>query len=129
MANGGIKPAWQRDFKVLAHNQALMIRLGLSSSNLTEPSNEFFKSFVPYFNLTFLSINLILCGCIMFRYFPDLDLILEPLLIIIAGVQSGGMFLSIGLNMKNVKALYLAIEKVVHDECKNEQFVDFQTIF
>lgn len=53
----------------------------------------------------------------MFRHFPELDLILEPLLIIIAGMQSGGMFLSIGLSMNKVKALYLTVQKIVHDEC------------
>lgn len=54
----------------------------------------------------------------MFRYAPDLDLILEPLLIIIAGVQSGGMFLSVGLRMKCVKSLMLAVQKIVDDERK-----------
>lgn len=114
--NEGKKTAWVGEFKTLAYNQALMTRLGLSSHRLTEPTNEFFKSFMPYFNLSFLAINLILCGVLMFWNWPVLDLILEPLLIIIAGVQSGGMFLGVGLKMKHVKVLNLNIQKIVDDE-------------
>lgn len=114
--NERIKTAWIGEFKALAYNQALMTRLGLSSHRLTENSNEFHKSFVPYYNLSFLSINLILCGVIMFWNWPDLDSILEPLLIIIAGVQSGGMFVSVGLKMKQVKKFYLAVQKIIDDE-------------
>lgn len=104
------------DFKVLAYNQAIMTPLGIYSHRLNEPTNVFFKSFMPYFNLSFLGINIIFCGVIMFRGWPNLDLILEPLLIIIAAVQSGGMFLSVGLNVKKVKILHLALQKVVDDE-------------
>lgn len=110
--------AGKRKLIVLEYNQALMTRIGLSSNELESPTNEFFKSFVPYYNLSFLSINIIMCGVIMFWYFPDLDLVLEPLLIIIAGVQSGGMFLSVGLNMKHVKTFFLAVQKIIDDECK-----------
>lgn len=113
-----IKPKLQRDFKVLARNQALMIRLGLSSDRLTESSNEFFTSFVPYFNFTFLSINLIFCAMVIIQEFPNLDLVLEPLIVFIGGMQGGGMFLSVGLNIENVKALYLAVQKIVRDERK-----------
>ena len=116
------KPIWERDFKVLARNQALMIRLGLSSDRLTESSNEFFQSFVPYFNFTFLSINLIFCAMVIIQSFPNLDLVLEPLIVFIGGMQGGGMFLSVGLNIKNVKALYLDVQKIVHDERKNKLF-------
>lgn len=112
------KSAWTSKFQVFAYSQAIMTRIGLSSHHLTEPTNEFFKSFIPYYSLSFLSINIIFCGVIMFRYAPDLDLILEPLLIIIAGVQSGGMFLSVGLRMKCVKSLMLAVQKIVDDERK-----------
>lgn len=116
-----IKPKLQRDFEVLARNQALMIRLGLSSDRLTDDtSEEFFKSFVPYFNFTFLSINLIFCAMVIIQEFPDLDLVLEPLIVFIGGMQGGGMFLSVGLNLKNVKALYLAVQKIVNDERKNK---------
>lgn len=112
------KKAWTSEFQVFANSQAIMTRIGLSSHRLTEPTNEFFKSFVPYYSLSFLSINVIFCGVIMFRHAPNLDLIVEPLMIIIAGVQSGGMFLSVGLKMKSVKTLMLATQKIVDDERK-----------
>lgn len=104
------------DFKVFAYNQAIMTRLGIYSHRLSEPTDIFFKSFVPYFNLSFLGINIIFCGVLIFRGWPNLDLILEPLLIIIAAVQSGGMFLSVGLNVESVKLLHLSLQKVVDDE-------------
>lgn len=124
MANAqNSKSKRQRDFKVLARNQALMVRLGLSSDRLTESSNVFFKSFVPYFNFTFLSINLLFCAMVIVQSFPDLDLVLEPLIVFIGGMQGGGMFLSVGLNIENVRALYLAVQKIVQDE--REQHLDF----
>lgn len=128
IGNGEGKMALTGAFKALAYNQALMTRLGLSSHRLTEPTNEFFKSFMPYFNLSFLSINLILCGVLMVWNWPVLDLILEPLLIIIAGMQSGGMFLSVGLKMKQVKVLNLAVQKIVDDE-GNFSFSFYSTHF
>lgn len=113
-----IKPGRQQDFEVLARNQALMIRLGLSSDRMTESSNDFFKSFMPYFNLTFLSINLVFCAMVIVQEFPNLDLVLEPLIVFIGGMQGGGMFLSVGLNIENVKTLFLTVRKIVRDERK-----------
>lgn len=45
----------------------------------------------------------------MFRHFPEMDLIL-----------------SIGLNMKSVKPLYLVVEKIVHDERKTKKLIFFK---
>lgn len=103
-------------FQVFERNQAIMIPIGLSSKNLTDPKNEFFQSFMPFYNLFFLSVNVILCGVIIYQYAPVLDLILNPVMIIIAGVQSGGMLLSVGLNMKYVKRLILTVQKIVDNE-------------
>lgn len=65
----------------------------------------------------------------MYRNAPVLDLILEPLLIIIAGTQSGGMFLSVGLKMKHVKLLILAVQKIVDNEGNNWAFTFTEAFF
>lgn len=103
-------------FKVLEYNQMLMVRLGLSSRRLFESTNEFYKSFMPYFNITFLTINIILSGLEVLKHWPDLNLLMEPVTIIVAAIQGGAMILSVGLNMKLVKKLFISLQDIVDNE-------------
>lgn len=102
----------KNDLKVLAYHQSIMIRLGLSSRNLSDP-NEFYKSFMLYFTVLTLSINIILSGILMFRYWPNLDLLMEPITIIVAAFQGLGMYLSVGLNLDKVKKLFISLQECV----------------
>lgn len=104
-------------FKVLAYNQAVMNRFGLSSSqnhlSSTKPRNEFYKSFMLYFNTFFITINIILSGINVFRYWPEIDLLMEPITIGVAAFQGIGMYLSVGLNMEKVYELFHSLQQYV----------------
>ena len=90
--------------------------LGLHSYNLTDPSNEFFESFAN-FSILFILVTffMIPSGAFVYLYWPNLEIILEPLLSVMCGFQYGGMYLSVGLNMKKVKFLHLELQRIVDE--------------
>lgn len=49
----------------------------------------------------------------MFRYWPDLDLLMEPITIGVAAFQGIGMYLSVGLNFNKVKNLFNSLQECV----------------
>lgn len=99
-------------FNVLKYNQAFMAWLGIYSHNLLEPTNEFFKSFVAYF----IVINLLtgLYGSAAFAE-KNRSALLSAMKICMAAVQSIGSFLNIGLKMRKIKALHLALQQFVNE--------------
>lgn len=103
-------------FKVHKYNQALMVPLGIHSYNLTDPSNDFFKSFanffIPFMLVTFYMIS---SGAFVYLNWPNLEIIIEPFLVIMAGSIFGGMYLSVGLNMRKVKFLHLKLQQIVDE--------------
>ncbi|XP_055304812.1 odorant receptor 67a-like [Sitodiplosis mosellana] len=103
-------------FKVLKHNQELMALLGIHSHRLTEPTNEFFKLPVTYLVL-FILCTFSITSCAMFAYknFSQFGAALEAIYIMIAGVQCGGMYLSVGLKMKQVKLLQQKLQEIVDE--------------
>lgn len=100
--------------KVLEDIRAYMVRIGLHSYNLTEPKNEFFRSFVAYYILL-TSIFLLSVSSIVYMYnnFSSFDIISEPFMVILAGILVFSMFLSVGLNMKSIKTLQIELEAIV----------------
>lgn len=101
-------------FRVLAYNQDFMARLGIHSHRLTDPTNEFFKSFATYYNLFIgITFNVIGSTVMVYKYWPDLDIILEPCTIVMGGLQCVGLYLSIGLKMEVIKMLHLQLQKIV----------------
>lgn len=110
-------------FKVLKYNQALMAKIGIYSYRLTEPTNEFFNSSSTYFIL-FHVIVFVLIGGIVYatNNVSDFTIVLETCVTIIGGIQCGGMYLSIGLKMRKVKALHLKLQKIVDDAVTSRFF-------
>lgn len=100
-----------------------MAQIGISSYRLTEPINEFFHSFSTHFVLFHL-IVFGLIGGIVFAYnnISNFEIVLEACVTIIGGIQSGGMFLGIGLKMKKVKELHLKLQEIV-DEAIASKFI------
>lgn len=108
------------NFEVHKYNQAFMARIGIHSYNLTDPTNEFFKSFATYYNLCMVFVFFtISSSAFVYLNWPNLEIILEPFLMVMAGLQYGGMFISIGLNMRKVKLLHLTLQSIVHS-AKND---------
>lgn len=107
-------------FKVLQSNQRVMAWIGIHSHKLTEPSNEFFNSFVTFYFLC--TVGFFIFGSIMFVVinWPQYDVISEPCLIAVGCIQVFGMFLGIGLKMEKVKLLHLQLQEIV-DEGKLPQ--------
>lgn len=102
-------------FKVLKHNQTLMTWLGIHSYRLTEPNNEFSKSIGTYYILfTIFSIFIVSSGYTAI-FSSEFQTVIQATLLVVAGTQSGGMFLSIGLQMKKIKTLQLKLQEIVNE--------------
>lgn len=100
-------------FKVLEYNQNWMSRFGIHSHNLTGSNNEFYKSFGAFYILIFdIGFLILSSGVFIYKNYSNFELIFEPCLIAIAGIQSTGMFLSVGLKLKQVKALQLKFQEI-----------------
>lgn len=101
-------------FRVLKFNQKFMAYIGINSHRLTESTNEFFCSIVAYFIL----FNLF-CWCVVsstvfvYQNRENLELALLTALVIVAGLQAGGMFLAVGLKMATVKTLHLRLQEII----------------
>lgn len=108
------KDASMQKFKVLEYNQILMAWIGIHSHHLTKPTNEFFKSPVTYYVL-FITIvfSIISCAVYVFKNVSDFRSSLGACLVVIAGFQKGGLFLSTGLNMKKLKVLHLKLQEII----------------
>lgn len=100
--------------KVLEYNQNYMARIGIHSHRLNEPTNEFFKQFVTfYYIFVFTTIFIGSSAVFVYNGWPQMDIISEPCLIVIAGLQVLGMYLSIGLNMKKLKILHIELQGII----------------
>lgn len=109
-------------FKVLKHNQTLMAWLGIHSYRLTETSNDFFKSIATYYIIfTIVSIFIVSSGYTAI-FSSDFQTVIQATLLVVAGFQSGGMFLSIGLEMKKIKMLQIKLQEIT-DAGKNESIL------
>lgn len=98
----------------MEYNQISMSWVGIHSTKLSEPTNEFFKSFGTYYVLfSVISFTILSSAVFVYKYSSDFKLISEPCLIVIAGLQCVGMFCSIGLNMKKIKILHILLQKIV----------------
>lgn len=100
-------------FKVLKHNQSLMAWLGIHSYRLTEPSNEFYKSFGTYYILISIVSVFLISSAYTALFSSDFQTVIQAWLLVVAGIQSGGMFISIGLEMKTIKRLQLKFQEIV----------------
>lgn len=104
------------NLKILEYNQAFMTKIGIYSYQLTNPSNEFFSSFMTYFILLNGTVFTIISSAVfVYKHLSDFQIVLETCLILIAGIQSCGAFLSIGLKMKEMKLLHLKLQAIVDE--------------
>lgn len=102
--------------KVLERNQYFMEKLGIYSYNLTEPTNEFFRSFAMYhiFLFTVVACYLISTTIFLYKNVVDFGDALDPCFLIIGGAQLGGMYVCTGLNMSKIKAVHLKLQQIVN---------------
>lgn len=113
-------------FTVLQSNQNLMARLGIGSHCLKSSRNEFFHS-IPALCITSITITftIISCGIFIYKNLSNYESVIDAASCSFAGLQACGMFLSTGLNMKNVKLLHLKLQDIVD----NDKFIgDDETI-
>lgn len=108
---------------VLKFNQNFMAHIGLNSHHLAESKNEFFRSIFAYFILFNLIVWCVISTSVFaYQNLANLELALVTALFIVAGFQSCGMFLSVGLNMTAVKALHLRLQQIVDEGERKENF-------
>lgn len=101
--------------EVLKYNRKVMTPLGIYSHRLTEPTNEFYSSIVPYYFICFDVIFLTISSAVFsVQNISAIRLALQNVTLIVAGMQCAGMFISIGINMKKVKLLHLKLQGIVN---------------
>lgn len=112
-------------FEVLKHNRVLLKILGIDKRK----SGGFFTSIQTYYVLfCAIFLNITACGTFVAKNFShDFGLSLEALSLVIVGYQYGGMFLSVGLEMKLINHLHLELQKIV-DKSEQIQLSLHQTI-
>lgn len=103
-------------FKVLKYNQSLMAKLGIHSYRSNDPSNEFFRSPVIYV-VSFILAAFSITSSLVFAYNnrSQFDATLEAIYIVIAALQAGGMYFSVGLKIKKVKILFKKLQTIVDE--------------
>lgn len=101
-------------YLVLEYNRISMGWLGMRTKNLNDPSNEFFSSLMSYYVL-FIVVSFTIMSSVVYMYLnkSHFEIISESSLVAIAGVQVAGMFLTIGINNMEVKALFLKLQSIV----------------
>lgn len=96
---------------------------GIHSFRLSEPTNEFHKNIGCYY-ISFILFAFITTSFIrIHNYWPDVDSIVKPCSVAFGGVQVVGMFICIGIQMKNIKILHLELQRMV-DAGKREHSTD-----
>lgn len=103
-------------FKVLQYNQDFMAKLGLHSHRLNESTNEFFKSpaaFLILFTLGVFSITS--TGVYAYKNIGHFEAALQGIFVAIAGIQCGGMYVSVGLKMDKIKDVQSKLQNMVDD--------------
>lgn len=102
-------------FKVLQYNQSFMEKLGIHSYRINVPTNEFLSSssFLILFILSVFSITS--SAAYVFKNYWQFEAAMQSMFVIIAGIQCGGMYLSVGLKMKKVKILQIELQKIVDE--------------
>lgn len=100
-------------FRVLERSQNFMTRLAISSHRLSEPTNEFFTRLMAYYITFLLYAFSVTHWAVVYKYWPDLSLVLHPFAMSLAGLQCGGVYVSIGLQMKNIKKLLIELQNII----------------
>lgn len=117
MVDQKVKPLKMKsnlNFKVLEYNQTCMARLGIHSQNLNDLSNEFFKSPIAYLILSITVLFTIISSVVyIFRNSSNFESSMQAFIVTIAGVQTGGMFISIGYKMKIIKNLHIKLQNFI----------------
>lgn len=107
--------------KVLEYNEIYLIWIGLLSKNLKEPTNDFLKSICAYIWLFgFTGLMLFCAGGYMYIYRDNITATLRAFLVLCAGLQGFGSYLSLGAKMKKIKRLHLDLQEIV-DNCKSTE--------
>lgn len=103
-------------FNVLESNRKLLFHLGLYPK-LTGPPNEFLKSVTAY-HILMIAFVFFIISSMMFviqNLEQNIGVAIETFIMVIGGIQFGGMFLNVRLNSKTVKALHLKIQEIIDD--------------
>lgn len=115
---------------------ALMSWCGTRSieSGCTKSRNSFFTSFGTWYIL-FYQIGFVIISTAVFAYkqWPQYEMLLGPCFVVIAGMQSSGMFICFGLNMSTINVVNQKIEAIVmkgmNKYLLNEYAYEFQFFF
>lgn len=101
-------------YKVLESNQNFMVRLGIHSHSLDSQTNEFFKSIPAYLIVSITIIFTIISSFVFIcKNITNYESVIDAAMCGFAGVQGVGMFISIGLNMMNIKTLHLKLQEII----------------
>lgn len=57
--------------------------------------------------------TIISTAAFIYKNYTDSELIINALVLVLAGIQSIGMFISISLNMNKIKMLHLKLQEII----------------
>lgn len=101
-------------FQVLEYNQAMMAYFRSHSNGFARSSVEFFKSFGTCYVLFYVVGFVIISSVVfVFKHWPQVELLLGPCFIIIAGLQGTGMLVYFGLEMPTINAVNQKLQRIV----------------
>lgn len=102
-------------FRVLKRNQDLMAWLAINSHHLNEPKNEFFKSITAYYNTFFIYAFFGTHWAVVYKMWPEINHIILPFSMSLAALMCGGVYFSIGFQMKKIKTLHIELQTIVNE--------------
>lgn len=103
-------------FKVLDLSKVLKTRFGIYAYRLTDPNNDFFKSYATYHVLFFLVPIFVISGSLFaYKNLDQVILALKTVFMVMVGFQAAALFLSVGLNMRSVKNLHQTLQEIVDE--------------
>lgn len=101
---------------VLKYSQMLLVLVGLSSTRLHEPTNEFTKSGRTYATSAAVAVLTSLCGTTLWQSMGSEFISQVPTFFpFLCGIQSLAIFLSLGLEMQSVKLFQTQLQSIVDD--------------
>lgn len=111
--------------KVLEYMESVMVRLGLSSNNLTEAESGFFRKPVAYYYMLFCMFGFISAGFFVYKDWPQMELIATPCCMVVVGIQAGGMLLSFGHSLPRIKSVHHNLQAIVNELTGNHRIKDY----
>lgn len=99
---------------VLGRNENVLAWLGMRIRSTDAASSKFFKSITTYYVAFIIYAFLVGSNAVLvYENWPEITLMWQPLSLVFAEFQIGGMYLSIGFHLKQMHTLHFQLQQIV----------------